>query len=367
VKLPSAKFATIIFISLIFAIQSSTNLLTPSTEIDPYLIQINKEPLTEGVFTTMAIQLGTEGGFERVLSLLQQLVEDGKNQLHQITKTWRGVNARCSISKIKLAGRQEFFGAHVDNAKRNLAQRVRSNADHVAFRSAATKARALYKAQLNAAISRHSFIRKHFASKQAAYKKALAAVGAAQAAVKNWSPKGAALIQTTLKNILDVYAQISDVSVVSSPAEFIQASGSDAKVRVRMLQWFGQLKTHLLDARASFHLDKATSRNDAALEKNLAAIIKALGSAIGEISKAVAYNNQTMKSLSHELGLYGKLAHENEGLVKANNAYCANESTNYHSNEKRIRSEIKLFREILAYFRDHYSRVNDFIRAKYNK
>lgn len=363
------KISTILFITFLFTINCTSEFLnlTPSDkDIDASLIELNKEPVTEGVFATMATQLSTEGGFERVLSLLHQLVADGKDQLHRITKTWRGVHARCTVSKIKLQGRQEFFDSHLSHARRNLEYRTNNNNESRGALDSYGKAIKVYRDLLKAEIARHISIEKHFHNMDKASNAGIKWVDTCLEAVRNWTPKAAALVQTMMRGLVNAYMQVSELRSIEQPIELLERSGNDGKVRKRLEEWLLMLKARLLAARAHYHLGKGRKAAMALIETTLGSLIKSLEGASKSVSGHIAANNSSIKANQDSIKLLSKLSHENKGLIKANHAYCQNERNNFHRNDKRIREEIKLFREIVKYFRDHYGRIHQFIRNKYN-
>jgi hypothetical protein len=362
------SFSTLIFISFLFAISCTNTLLNlkpTDQEIDSNLIELNKEPVSEGVFATMATQLSTEGGFTRVLTLLHGLVADGKSQLHQITLTWRGVSARCSVSKVSLASRQEFFNNRLAYSSKTMVRAKARVADNVAMVAEFTKHVKVYKDLLTEQVSRHSGLTAYLNKMSASSVTALKSVTTATNVVKDWTPKGAALVQTMLSGMVNSYAEISQVKL-DPPSKQLQEAGADEKVKARMLQWLGMLKARLLSGADNFEVSKELAAANAAQEQTLGNLVKSLEAARTRLTNYVAADKSALKDTAKLVVLLQKLVKENAALILANKAYCANESTNFHRNEKRIRKEITLFREITKYFNDHYSRVHSFIRNKYN-
>jgi hypothetical protein len=351
---------------LIF-VSCSQNLFDVNTKdaVDPQLLEFSKNPDSEAVFATMHMQLQQQGGFNRVLGLLNQLIHDGKKQLHVITKVWRRVNARCQVSKFMLKGRQEFFGVAFAAAQRRVRNARHRVAESQDFLKANRESVRVYKNFLNAEISRH----KHTATKLARrHKLIVAAIDAIDRSIKEikaWTPKGAALIQTTMKEVVAAFVEVQKFDL-AIPTEFIQTAGSDAKVKNRLLQWFGILRVQFLGAKASNENKQKRSKKLAnKIEAATARLIRDLKAANKSIKRVIAGGQESIKRQETLVALYGKMVAENKALIVANRNYCQHEAKTYATNKARIHAAIALFREIRKYFIDHYKRIHSYIRSKF--
>jgi len=362
------KITTALFISALLFISCSCNLLNlkpTDIEIDQTLIELNKEPVMEGVFATMATQLSTEGGFHRVLAVLHQLVADGKKQLHGITKTWRRTRARCQVSKVQLLERQEFFAGHLDHAERTVQRRKLQIAETKDTKIAYKNAKKVYTDLLRDEISRHAAFAKYNEKHQQIATNGIKLVDQAIKALNDWTPKDAAFVQTMMTSLLSSYNEVTEGSL-DQPTELIERSKSDNHVKARLLQWFKILKTRLMIAGGHFVVTKEAKASMAQIEKDIATLVKDLGEAGKFLRRQLTQNNTSIKHHESMMVLLQKLITQNSSLIKSNKAYCLNERVTYHRVKGRITNEIALFREIIKYFRDHYARVHEFIRAKYN-
>ena len=61
-----------------------------------------------------------------------------------------------------------------------------------------------------------------------------------------------------------------------------------------------------------------------------------------------------------------KLSDENAKLIAATRKYCSTERANFLKGQAQVNNEIKLFKEVRAYFIKHYKRVSNYLRSKYN-
>jgi len=349
---------------LIF-VSCSQNLFDSKDAVDTQLIELSKNPSSDAVFATMSIQLQHEGGFNRVLGLLNQLIHDGKKQLHDMTKTWRRVSARCQVSKYMLKGRQEFFGvafAASQRRVRNARHRVAEAEDYLKANRESVR---VYKAFLNSEISRHAHSKKRLARKHKLIKEAITHIDNAIKAIKNWTPKGAALIQTTMKTITSAFLEFNNYDL-TAPTELIETA-HDGKIKNRLLQWFGILRVQFLGHKASNkHKQKKKKSLGSRIEKATAHLIAALKLANRTIKRVIVAGKQSIKNQEKLVALYGKMVTDNKALIVANKNYCNTEAKNYATNKARVTGAMTLFREIRKYFIDHYSKIHSYIRAKFD-
>lgn len=361
------KIYSLLFISFLFTISCTDEFLKfkpTSQEIQQNLVEIAKEPLSEAVFATMATQLSTEGGFERVVGLLEQLITDAKRQLHGIVRTWRGVNTRCEISKVMLQTRRDFFEAQLAVTRKIIANRKQDIEEQSELLTTYTTNAKVLQAFHKASVARHAYFIKRSASGRKAVQEGLAIAKAARKQISEWSPKNAALLQTNLSKIMKAYKAASTHDL-TDPSEFIQRSTSH-KVRARLLQWINILIGRLGMALDNYDLGKKEITQFNNMDKDVQSLVTSLNDDSVGIRKHIAASNSDLVTFGKSEVLYTKLVEQTVKLISANKQYCSVESSNFNRNRKRITSEITLFREVLRYFRNHYSRVHDFIRSKYN-
>jgi len=264
-----------------------------TNEIDTNLVELAKDPSSEAVFATMAIQLETKGGFQKVLGLLNELVTDSKEQLHDMTKVWRGVNARCQVSKVKLAGRQDFFETYLAQASRHARHatgRLAEVRDHM---SGFKQSQVVYGALLKAEISRHAFLNGHLKKRFAHAARGLKRLANAEKEVGNWTPKGRALIQTHLKDVATSYLQVQEYELPNI-TEFLERT-TDTKVKARLLEWIGAIKVQLTAGAAGFSSSlKRLRKIGGAVERALARILVSLKTGVAHLRKAETYTQHVI-------------------------------------------------------------------------
>lgn len=355
--------STFFFIAMLFFVNCSKDLLSP-TDTDTTLLEIAKDPSSEAVFATMAIQLQAEGGFHRVLGLLNELVHDSKEQLHSITKLWRGVHARCVVTSIKLKGRQEYFETYLGQAHRHVSESTQRVAEIVDHLNGFNTSKNVYSAILKAEIGRHAETKKHLKEKLAQALAGLNSLKAANKAVHEWTPKGKALVQTHLEEVAKAYLQVKDFEL-PSPTEFLERT-TDHKVRKRILEWMAVVERHLISSSENLRNSlERLSTIGGNLEKALARILVALDAGIKHLNDAKTFNTKMIAAGKKAVALYQNLSHQNTALLKSNTEYCRHENNTYNKNKVQAVAAIKLFREVRNYFVHHYRRLHSYIKAKY--
>jgi len=127
------------------------------------------------------------------------------------------------------------------------------------------------------------------------------------------------------------------------------------------------LKYRFINASYLYSISKKADARYKLFHSTIAKLVASLTAANKELSLQMASNNTSILSHQKMATLLSKLSTQNLSLIKANKAYCANERSNFTRNRLRINNEIAIFKDIIKYFRNHYGRIHDFIRNKYNR
>jgi hypothetical protein len=315
----------------------------------------------------MKIQMEANGGFRRVLGLLNNLVHDSKEQLHEMSKLWRGVQARCAVSKVRLSGRQEFFENYLRVAQNHLAHAQHRLGDIADHKAGYAKSAEVYGALLKQQIVRHQWVKSTLGKKVTHIKAGLAGVEAAMKSIKDWSPRAAALIQTHVKEIAANYLQVQEYQLPDI-SEFLDTERTtDGKVRQRLLQWMAVINRQLLAANLHYGgLFKHAHAHGKATMGALGGMVAALKKGLSHLVKARIFVQARIKHITGTIGLYSKLVGENKGLMKANKEYCTVEAKNFHGAQVQAKGAIKMFTEIRHYFVEHYQHIRSFIKTKFH-
>jgi len=335
---------------------------------DSVLLEMATDPRSEAVFATMSMQLEQTGGFDRVLALLNQLVDDGRKQLHVANKLWRKTNARCDVSKMKFAERQNFY----ENKKTILAQMVTEITEEKVYAAASVadfKTYADWFAKFKIASEIRAADNKKYNNKKfAAAKNAVAKTDKAIKTVTSWSTKKKpAFVQAELEEVAASYLEVKNFNIVI-PEAFVELAANDGAVRQRLLEWLGSLRITFLEVQSHYE-QKAASR-----AKIFASLLEATKDILAVYSQDIKLFNQNIvsfathvRSATESASFYTKLAAQNAKLVRANKQYCRVEKRNYSKTKSMIEGQLKLFGEIRTYFRNNYSKISRYIKNKYNR
>ena len=353
--------STIVFLTLLVFISCSTKMLT---SYDSVLLQFSSDPKAEAVFATMAIQLKQTGGFDRVLALLNELVEDGRKQLHDANKLWRETEARCDVSTMKFNERQDFYATRAAHLAEAVLEATQEKGVSQASSEFMANASVVFKAFLEKEVARHDSDIAMITGVVQAHEEAITSCDAAIKAVQEWT-EGTAFVQTALKKVTDAYLQVKSFHIFI-PNSFVELAANDQQVRQRLLEWLSSLRLVILDAKSTFEKDLKDGEAfwdsiEVAVEDLLAVYT---GDAVFATAQIQTFEDAiTMNDTSK--ALFDQLVSKNSALVTANAEYCGVEQNNYVAAKALMEEQLAMFRDIRTYFKDHYADINKFIKEKY--
>jgi hypothetical protein len=355
---------TIVFLSLL--------VLMSCTKIDSYdtaLLELSSNPSSEAIFATIALQLKADAneGFDRVLGLLNELVDDGRNQIHEANKLYRATAARCDVSQMKFNERQFYY----DNRQRGLADEAveagnlsAAAADNAAFLSSSSDFVGKFRAQ---EVTAQDNLSKEYEVVLASTDQAVANVVSAIDSVKNWNAGSASFVQEKIQKITASYLQLHSFKLVV-PQSFLQMAASDEQVRTRLLEWLEALRVSFVELRNEIQ-DRAdrTAKIASDLKSEIDDLL-ALYETDAQYSREqkLVFAEQ-QNSLNEAAALFQKLASDNVQLVAANEEYCRVEKSEYERVKAVLENQLKVFQDIREYFRTNYSKISKFIKDKYGK
>ncbi len=354
--------STIVFLTLLVFISA-----TKIDSFDSAFIEMTSDPRSEAVFATMAVQLTQSGGFDRVLALLNELVDDGRKQLHDATKLYKGTEARCDVSTMRFSERQNFY----DNKNVQIQEAVAVASGELTYAQNTVKALGegwnLMTAFLAAEQSRHAEEAQLFETR---LKNAADAVKSSEDAIKavdQWKTVAQkAFVQIKLEKVTQAYLEVKSFQLVI-PNSFLELAASDDQVRTRLLEWLGSLRLTLLEAKNNIeNLYKIRQELWATIESAVADLVKTYDTDSTGLKKDSAVFESALKALNSSLQTFKSLASQNSGLIDSNKTYCDNETSNFSKAQNALNEQIKLFRDIRSYFRNNYEKINGFVKDKYN-
>jgi hypothetical protein len=363
--------STILFLTLLVFISASSNLID-SSSYDSVLLEMAQDPRSEAIFATMAVQLRQNAGFDRVLALLNELVDDGRKQLHEANKLWKSTEARCDVSTMKFAERQAFY----ENKNTHIAESLEATKSDRDYADSTEKflgtSAAWFSKFLADEQTRHKIDAEQAVKLYATAQAAVDNTDTAIKVVSEWT-QGApavtktALVQEKLNLVAASYLQIKSYKIVV-PESFVQMAASDEQVRQRLLEWLGTLRITFLEAKDSVAQQNADVQTRAAeIEKAIGDLLYVYDGDQKFAHEQIAVHEAAAKTLSESAELFKKLVGENAALVLANNNYCTIEKANYSTAKSMIEDQLKLFRDVRTYFRNNYSKINKFVKGKYGK
>jgi hypothetical protein len=322
----------------------------------------------------MAVQLRQNAGFDRVLALLNELVDDGRKQLHEATKLWKSTEARCDVSTMKFNERQAFY----ENKNIPLAESIEATNADKNYADATEKflgtSAAFFGKYLADEVVRH---KADLVGAQKKVDQAQAAVDRTDAAIKvvsDWRsvssaapPEKTALVQQKLELVASSYLEVKSFKIII-PNSFVELAASDDQVRTRLLEWLGSLRVTFLEAKNNADEHKAAHVKGAvALEAAVTELLTVYDGDTKFAHEQIAVHEAAAKGLSESAELFKKLVGQNAELVKSNTDYCAVEKENYGKAKVNIEGQLKLFRDVRTYFRNNYSKISKFVQGKYGK
>jgi polyhydroxyalkanoate synthesis regulator phasin len=333
---------------------------------DNVLLEISSNPSSEAIFATMSMQLKSEGGFERVLALLNSLVEDGKKQLHEAKKIWGATSSRCDVSTYKFHEKQDFY----ENRLNTLIQEVDESNTEVSNCSwmvqALGESQAWFQTFYDNEVSIHAteaaLLNEILADSEAA----LDSVNEAIESVQNWTPASASFLQTSLKKITASYLQLHKFNIVV-PSSFVQMAASDAAVKTRLLEWLNTLRVSFLDAQSSAS-DALASKQAiwTEIESQTQDLIATYVDDIEDFNDKQELFTENLTNLEGAVTIFQQLVDNNSQLVQSNSDYCDIEQTNFENAKDVLESQLALFKQIRDYFKTNYAKINQFVKDKYN-
>lgn len=351
---------------------------------DSVLLEMATDPRSEAVFATMNVQLKQEGGFDRVLALLNQLVDDGRKQLHVANKIWRKTEARCDVATMKFAERQNYYETKESTLNQLISEMYKEKND--AASSAASMK--VYNAWFEG-FNRRNVLRKAESAAQlnrryTAAQDAVAATKRAIETVSNWTVRGKpvaaarksgksgkkankSFIQENLEEVTSAFLELKGFELVI-PESFVELAADNHKVRRRLLEWLGQLRVTFVEIADHFQ-QKAAARSEI-FGRQIAAVSELLAKYALDAthaSHAVARFSTHLSSAKEAIEFVAKLSKQNAQLVIANTEYCRVENHNYSNTKTLIDGQLVLFGKIKRYFIDNYKKISKFIKKKYHR
>ena len=352
---------SIIFLTLLFAVSCKID-----SSDNAAFIQLTKDPRAEAVLATVAIQMQQNNGFQKVQSLLTDLLNSARENLHTNNKLFKRSQGRCDIYNHKLEEKDEYLGSLVESLK----------AEQITLEDAKERAGDAITSRTNL-IQKYSKLleaeKSRFANEKSFYDSVQNTVADAQSALNELlaslraagNKASSAFVQTKIQKITNAYQKVFNVNI-DLPTAFVQMSIDNNAARERIVSW-------LEDINMTFTAMVTDIKNDAQTRQ---ANSENFEKVINDVNKALNEENSNITQLKQKYELlvadYVKNVISFEGFKTQNQAnlvenkkYCETEKANYERVKKGSEENVEIYTDLLAYFMDNYRKISKMINDKY--
>ena len=340
---------SIIFLTLLFTV--SCNIDSSS---DAAFIQLTKDARAEAVLATVAIQMQQNNGFEKVQSLLSELLNTARENLHANNVLNRRAEARCQIYNHKLSERSEYLSSVVEslNAERQtVAEANNSAAASIAVRNSLAK---VYQELTVAESGRFQKEGLFYSGLSNTITRALNSVNELSAKLKADNRPTLKFVQTSVKEITGSYSKVFNVNI-DLPESFIEMSLDNNAARQRILTWLEDVRGTFASMVASISTDaKNRSDNNNKFNALLAVVVKSLGAEVNNLNSLRVKYNELIASYAENVASFEKFRVTNANNLSENSSFCAAEKAAYAKVKANSESNVKIYEELMNYFLENY-------------
>jgi hypothetical protein len=353
---------TLLFLSLLVLSTCSKLEMT-----DPAFIELSRDVRAEGIFAAMSMQLTNEGGFDRVLALLNELVEEAKHQLHENTTLFSGVDARCSVAESKYQEKQDYYesraGKWSDALKEAQEEKTESEVTSEARKNAHKSLNDFRTSQIENHEEQKKFVEERLLGIAEGVKSLEDALNSLKQ-VKS-DDASTAFLQKKLEKVSDSFLETHSIKVIL-PSGFVELAASDDQVKQRIHEWLSNLRILHLERQNEW--ESIRDKRQALHDQILAEVDRFLGDTQADIehfSSALEIFKKGIENAEKQKNFFDELSGENKGIAETSREYCKVERHNFNEVKIALEAEIVLFKDIRAYFKDHYTKLNQWIQQKY--
>ncbi len=350
---------TVLFLSALAFVSATT---------DPVLMQISEHPASEAIFATLAVHLkadSTNVGFSTVLGLINDLIEDAKDQLQSNTLTWKRTDARCMVSAMNFKDKQDYFTnrAHTTlNYQKRDEQMQAMMTTNIEYLKRLTTFLSGFKKNHDELLEQLS---NSGSSVMGQIHQAVIDTEMAIETVKNWNAGKASFVQEALNKVTDAYLQVHSYKLVI-PTNLVQTGASNGVVQKRLVEWLGKLK---LGFQAKYnqlsHTNTDSKDRAESISNGCKKSIEVAGKLLARTVDSEKYYKKSAESSAHAFDILTGLAAENSDLIKSNKDYCAVEKKNYGSSVVKLNEQIGIFKKLRDYFGTNFAKLSSYVKNKY--
>jgi len=359
---------------MLFFVSCNTELFD-TVDIDlenvPAFVELTAHPVSQAFFSAVALRMrekAANGGFSKVMALINELINDNRRQIQRIRKINERVEGECLITTHKLKDRAIFFNGQRSYFNTRSTVSVEEKAEALNVMNSRNTQKTVYANLLNTANSAFQLQDKKWGARIQRAQDALSKVNAALGAINEWTPKtNPAFIQRLVKETTELYSKVKRYPL-SIPSEMIQLAANDNQLKKRLYEWLNLLKGSVVEALGSAQ----TARNEiTSLYNSYRNTLQTLNDLLLDDSKKLANaieNYSTLiKVYTENEKIYTNLASQNDLLIVANTKWCDQEMANYKANHNAMVAQLKVFTDLKFWLRKNFSRVKEWLQKKYAK
>jgi hypothetical protein len=352
---------SIIFLTLLFAvsckIESSDNAA---------FIQLTKDPRAEAVLATVAIQMQQNNGFQKVQSLLTDLLNSARDNLHQNNLLFKRAEGRCNIYKHKLEEKDEYLGSLVDSLKAEkitLEDAKERAGDAITARTALVEK---YENLLKAENDRYSNEKSFYDGVENTITDAQNALNELLASLRTDGNKATpAFIETKIQKITNAYQKVFNFNI-DLPSAFVQMSIDNNAAKQRIVNWLEDINmtftAMVSDIKRDAETRKANSEN---FKKVIDEVTKGLKAENANITQLKEKYDSLVEDYIKNIKSFEDFKTKNEANLQENQKYCETEKVNSEKVKKSGEEHVKIYEDLLGYFMENYRKISKMINDKY--
>lgn len=304
-------------------------------------------------------------GFEKVQSLLGELLNTARSNLHNNNMENRKATARCDVYNHKLSERREYLNSVVDSLraeKATVEEANRNAGDSIRVRSELS---ATYSALAKSEQERFSNENAFYSGLKNTINEALNSVGEISAQLKSRNEPTEAFVQTSIKKITDSYHKVFNMKI-ELPSTFIQMSIDNDAARQRILEWLEDIKGTFASMISSIDEDNSSrSESNGRFTALLDKVVEALNTENANIAELQGKYQSLSESYDTNVASFAEFQAKNEENLKENEEYCATEAAAFARVQANSESNVKIYEELMEYFLENYRKISKMINDKY--
>jgi hypothetical protein len=304
-------------------------------------------------------------GFEKVQSLLSELLNTARENLHNNNMLNQKATARCDIYNHKLSERSAYLNSVVESLTAEKATVVEAEANAKAAHASRVALSAVYAGLNKAEAKRFGNEGAFYSGLKNTINEALVSVNDISSKLKSVAPPTPAFVQTSIKKVTESYAKVFNVNI-DLPESFIQMSIDNDAAKKRIVAWLDDIKMTFSSMVSSITEDAATrSENNGKFSALLAKIVEAID---GENKNIMMIQGKYVKlaaSYDENIAAFDGFRVKNVENLKENTDYCTTESAAYEKVKANSQSNVKIYEELMNYFLENYRKISKMINDKY--